>query len=86
MMRVVEHWLQSHHYHNLKSYCHLISFEPSLERLLKSHQVKLPLLQFGFEYFRSTHDLGLIRSAKTQVQTRVLRISNRRLQAAGVDL
>ena len=34
----------------------------------------------------ATHDLGLIRAAKTQVQTRVLRIANRRVQAAGVDL
>jgi cell division transport system ATP-binding protein len=34
----------------------------------------------------ATHDLGLIRAAKAQVQTRVLRISNRRLQMAGADL
>nr|WP_303626456.1 ATP-binding cassette domain-containing protein [Roseovarius sp. M141] len=34
----------------------------------------------------ATHDLALIRAAKTQVQARVLRISNRRLQLAGVDL
>jgi cell division transport system ATP-binding protein len=34
----------------------------------------------------ATHDLGLIRAAKKQVQARVLRISGRRLQLAGADL
>jgi cell division transport system ATP-binding protein len=34
----------------------------------------------------ATHDLNLIRAAKSKVQTRVLRIANRRVQAAGADL
>lgn len=34
----------------------------------------------------ATHDLQLIRGAKANVQARVLRISNRRLQLAGADL
>jgi len=34
----------------------------------------------------ATHDLNLIRAAKAHVAARVLRISNRRLVAAGVDL
>lgn len=34
----------------------------------------------------ATHDMNLIRAAKQQVQTRVLRIANRRLQLAGADL
>jgi cell division transport system ATP-binding protein len=34
----------------------------------------------------ATHDLNLIRAAKSQVAARVLRISNRQLQLAGADL
>jgi len=34
----------------------------------------------------ATHDLNLIRTAKSQVNARVLRINNRRLQLAGADL
>ena len=34
----------------------------------------------------ASHDLALIRAAKTQVQARVLRISGRKLQLAGADL
>ena len=34
----------------------------------------------------ATHDLNLIRSAKAQVQARVLRIRDRQLQLAGADL
>ncbi|MEC7962049.1 MAG: cell division protein FtsE, partial [Pseudomonadota bacterium] len=33
-----------------------------------------------------THDMNLIRAAKGQVQARVLRIANRRVQLAGADL
>jgi len=44
------------------------------------------LNRMGKTILVATHDLGLIRAAKAQVQTRVLRISNRRLQTAGVDL
>jgi cell division transport system ATP-binding protein len=34
----------------------------------------------------ATHDLNLIRQAKSQISTRVLRISKRRIQLAGADL
>jgi cell division transport system ATP-binding protein len=44
------------------------------------------LNRMGKTVLVATHDLGLIRAAKAQVQTRVLRISNRRLQMAGADL
>ncbi|MCR9108237.1 MAG: ATP-binding cassette domain-containing protein [Rhodobacteraceae bacterium] len=44
------------------------------------------LNRMGKTILVATHDLGLIRAAKAQVQTRVLRISNRRLQMAGADL
>ena len=44
------------------------------------------LNRMGKTVLIATHDLGLIRAAKTQVQARVLRISNRRVQLAGADL
>ena len=44
------------------------------------------LNRMGKTVLIATHDLGLIRAAKAQVQIRVLRISNRRLQLAGADL
>ena len=44
------------------------------------------LNRMGKTILVATHDLGLIRAAKAQVPTRVLRISNRRLQMAGADL
>ena len=44
------------------------------------------LNRMGKTIMVATHDLGLIRAAKAQVQARVLRISNRRLQMAGADL
>ncbi|MCA0944747.1 hypothetical protein LCM08_07480, partial [Salipiger pacificus] len=53
------------------------------QRLLR---LLVELNRMGKTILIATHDLGLIRSAKTQVQARVLRISNRKLQAAGVDL
>jgi cell division transport system ATP-binding protein len=34
----------------------------------------------------ATHDLNLIRTAKSQVQARVLRIRERRVQLAGSEL
>lgn len=46
----------------------------------------LELNRMGKTIMIATHDLALIRSVKTQVQARVLRISNRRLQLAGADL
>ncbi|WP_353473040.1 ATP-binding cassette domain-containing protein [Salipiger sp. H15] len=53
------------------------------QRLLR---LLVELNRMGKTILIATHDLGLIRSAKTQVQARVLRISNRRLQSAGADL
>lgn len=44
------------------------------------------LNKMGKTVLIASHDLGLIRAAKSQVQARVLRISNRRLQLAGADL
>ena len=50
----------------------------------------LPLLvelnRMGRTILIATHDLNLIRAAKTQVATRVLRIAQRRVQLAGADL
>ena len=53
------------------------------QRLL---QLLLELNRMGKTIMVATHDLNLIRAAKNQVQARVLRISNRRLQLAGADL
>ncbi|MEX0285908.1 MAG: cell division ATP-binding protein FtsE [Paracoccaceae bacterium] len=49
-------------------------------------QLLIELNRMGKAVLIATHDLGLIRAAKSQVQARVLRISNRRLQLAGADL
>ncbi|MEB8388608.1 ATP-binding cassette domain-containing protein [Rhodobacteraceae bacterium KMM 6894] len=46
----------------------------------------IELNRMGKTIMIATHDLALIRAAKTHVQARVLRISNRRLQLAGADL
>lgn len=46
----------------------------------------LQLNRMGKTVLIATHDLQLIRSAKSQVQTRVLRLKDRRLIAAGTDL
>lgn len=53
------------------------------QRLL---QLLIELNKMGKTVMIATHDLGLIRAAKAQVQARVLRISGRRLQLAGADL
>lgn len=53
------------------------------QRLLK---LLVELNKMGKTIMIATHDLNLIRAAKAQVQARVLRISNRRLQLAGADL
>ena len=53
------------------------------ERLL---QLLLELNRMGKTVLIASHDLSLIRSAKSQVQARVLRISNRHLQLAGANL
>ncbi|MEP6067193.1 MAG: ATP-binding cassette domain-containing protein [Paracoccaceae bacterium] len=44
------------------------------------------LNRMGKTVLVATHDLSLIRTAKSQVQSRVLRISNRGVQLAGADL
>lgn len=46
----------------------------------------IELNKMGKTVLIDTHDLSLIRAAKAQVQSRVLRISNRRVQLAGADL
>lgn len=46
----------------------------------------LELNRMGRAVMIATHDLALIRAAKSQVQARVLRISKRRLHLAGADL
>jgi len=53
------------------------------QRLL---QLLVELNKMGKTVLIASHDLSLIRAAKSQVQARVLRISNRRLQLAGADL
>ncbi|MGY9046910.1 MAG: cell division ATP-binding protein FtsE [Rhodobacterales bacterium] len=53
------------------------------QRLLR---LLVELNRMGKTIMIATHDLGLIRAAKQQVQARVLRISKRRLQLAGADL
>ncbi len=46
----------------------------------------IELNRMGKTIMIATHDLNLIRTAKSQVNARVLRINNRRLQLAGADL
>lgn len=53
------------------------------QRLLR---LLIELNKMGKTIMIATHDLALIRAAKSQVQARVLRISNRHLQLAGADL
>ncbi len=53
------------------------------QRLL---QLLVELNRMGKTVLIASHDLSLIRAAKSQVQARVLRISNRKLHLAGADL
>jgi len=53
------------------------------QRLLR---LLIELNKMGKTVLIATHDLSLIRAAKAQVQARVLRITNRRIQLAGADL
>ncbi|WP_298293594.1 ATP-binding cassette domain-containing protein [uncultured Litoreibacter sp.] len=46
----------------------------------------IELNKMGKSVLVATHDLNLIRTAKSQVSARVLRIANRKLQLAGADL
>jgi len=59
-----------------------VDWEMSL-RLLK---LMVELNKMGKTIMIATHDLNLIRAAKQQVQARVLRIANHRLQLAGANL
>jgi len=53
------------------------------QRLLR---LLIELNRMGKTIMIATHDLALIRAAKSHVQARVLRIANRQLQLAGADL
>ncbi len=53
------------------------------QRLL---QLLVELNRMGKTILIASHDMALIRAAKSQVQIRVLRIANRQLQLAGADL
>lgn len=53
------------------------------QRLLK---LLVELNRMGKTIMIATHDLALVRAAKSQVQARVLRISQRKLHLAGADL
>ncbi len=53
------------------------------ERLLN---LLVELNRMGKTIVVASHDLSLIRAAKTQVPVRVLRINNRQVQLAGADL
>ncbi|MDU8911868.1 cell division ATP-binding protein FtsE [Aestuariicoccus sp. MJ-SS9] len=53
------------------------------QRLLR---LLIELNKMGKTIMIATHDLGLIRAAKAQVQARVLRIAGHQLQTAGADL
>ena len=53
------------------------------QRLLR---LLIELNRMGKTVLVATHDLSLIRTTKSHVQARVLRIANRRIQLAGADL
>ncbi len=56
------------------------------EMSLRLLTLLVELNKMGKTILVATHDMNLIRSAKGQVATRVLRIKNRRVQLAGADL
>ncbi len=56
------------------------------EMSLRLLTLLVELNRMGKTILVATHDLNLIRQAKSQVSTRVLRISKRRIQLAGADL
>lgn len=53
---------------------------------LKLLSLLIELNKMGKAVLIATHDMNLIRTAKNQINARVLRISKRRLQLAGADL
>ncbi len=56
------------------------------EMSIRLLQLMVELNRMGKTIMIATHDLNLIRSAKAQVQARVLRISNHQVHLAGADL
>ena len=56
------------------------------EMSLRLLALLVELNRMGKTILVATHDLNLIRQAKSQVAARVLRIKNRRIQLAGADL
>ena len=56
------------------------------EMSLKLLQLLVELNRLGKAVLIATHDMNLIRQAKTQVQARVLRIRGGRVEAGGADL
>jgi cell division transport system ATP-binding protein len=56
------------------------------EMSLRLLTLLVELNRMGKTILIATHDLALIRAAKAQAATRVLRIANRQLQLAGADL
>ena len=56
------------------------------EMSMRLLQLLVELNRSGKTVLLATHDLNLIRAAKSHVQARVLRIAGKRLQAAGADL
>ena len=56
------------------------------EMSLRLLTLLVELNKMGKTILVATHDMNLIRSAKAQVATRVLRIRDRRIQLAGADL
>ena len=56
------------------------------EMSLRLLTLLVELNRMGKTILIATHDLALIRTAKAQAATRVLRIANRQLQLAGADL
>jgi cell division transport system ATP-binding protein len=53
---------------------------------LRLLQLLVELNRMGKTVLVATHDLGLIRAAKAQVQARVLRIRDGHVTTAGADL
>ena len=56
------------------------------EMSLRLLQLLVELNRMGKSVLIATHDLALIRAAKSQVAARVLRIADRQVQLAGADL
>jgi len=56
------------------------------EMSLRLLQLLVELNRLGKTVMVATHDMNLIRSAKAQVQARVLRITDHKVQTAGADL